>query len=196
MASHPKQIALETTMRKLCDELDEFLEDNFGTIYPIHPNRMQRGTTASPSYDGLFSTGTRFSLGYGSKAGRGYLVDIEIRTLSTVQEEDKKKIRGAAFEKINDLIPSIFPNVKLKSSKKMAYSSWSAIFHLGTYRNKQSSKHRCLHKKVPPGFISTLALAVHEMNQMSPRPSGTGRSASSSERYRSARCKAWLPSGA
>ncbi|MCH3917131.1 MAG: hypothetical protein LKE40_06670 [Spirochaetia bacterium] len=131
MASHPKQIALETTMRKLCDELDEFLEDNFGTIYPIHPNRMQRGTTASPSYDGLFSTGTRFSLGYGSKAGRGYLVDIEIRTLSTVQEEDKKKIRGAAFEKINDLIPKYFPQRKIKIVQENGIFKLVGDFSLG-----------------------------------------------------------------
>ena len=93
MSTHPKQIELEAVLRRLCDDLDHYLEDTYGDRYPLHPNRPARGTAASVAYDGLFSTGTQFTLGYGSDHGRGYLVSVEIRTLSTVRQEDRERLK-------------------------------------------------------------------------------------------------------
>ncbi len=89
MSTHPKQVELESKMRHLCDDLDHYLEDTFGEAYPLHPNRPERGKAASVAYDGLFSTGTQFTLGYGSNHGRGYILSVEIRTLSWVQKDKK-----------------------------------------------------------------------------------------------------------
>ena len=117
MSAHPKQIALEKTMNELCVELDNYLEDTFAGIYPIHPNRPKRGKAASPEYDGLFSTGIEFTLGYGSKFGRWYIVDIDIRTLSLVAEEEKEKVGEASIAKITELLPKYFPNRKIDVEK-------------------------------------------------------------------------------
>ncbi|MGE4453811.1 MAG: hypothetical protein AB7D92_04695 [Sphaerochaeta sp.] len=109
MSTHPKQVELETTMRRLCDDLDHYLEDTFGDDYPLHPNRPERGKASSVAYDGLFSTGTQFTLGYGSNHGRGYIVSVEIRTLSWVQSEQKKAIEEAAMQYLRKILPYYFP---------------------------------------------------------------------------------------
>ena len=111
---HPKQIALEDKLHKMCLEIDNHLEDKFGTMFPLHPNRRKRGETASANYDGLFSTGVQFSSGYGSKLGRGYLLDIDISTLSWVKKEDRALIEEEAIALLKTLLPIYFPDRKLE----------------------------------------------------------------------------------
>lgn len=109
----PQQAELERHMRTLCDELDHFLENTYGDRYPLHPNRPARGKAARVSYDGLFSTGTKFTLGYGSEYGRGYLVDVELSTLERVRPEDRREIESAAVAFLSAHLPIHFPNRKL-----------------------------------------------------------------------------------
>ena len=109
----PQQQVLENHMRALCDDLDHFLEDTFGNRYPLHPNRPPRGKAARVAYDGLFSTGTKFTLGYGSEHGRGYLVDIEISTLERVHPVDRQEIEHAAITFLREQLPIHFPKRKL-----------------------------------------------------------------------------------
>ena len=113
MSTHPKPAELEARMRILCDDLDHYLEDTYGEYYPLHPNRPKRGQASSVAYDGLFSTGTQFTLGYGSDYGRGYLVTVEIRTLARVDDDHKKEIEKAAMEYLKEIIPVL----KAKGSK-------------------------------------------------------------------------------
>ncbi len=112
LMSHQQQV-LENHMRQLCDELDHYLEDTFGDRYPLHPNRPPRGKAARVAYDGLFSTGTKFTLGYGSDHGRGYLVDIEMSTLERVKPEDRREIEEAGIAFLRKQLPVHFPNRKL-----------------------------------------------------------------------------------
>lgn len=101
----------------MCDDLDKYLEDTYGDRYPLHPNRLARGKAASVAYDGLFSTGTQFTMGYGSKAGRGYIVDIDIVTLSRVDERDKEMIETSAVSYLQKLLPIYFPDRALRIVK-------------------------------------------------------------------------------
>jgi hypothetical protein len=110
---HPKQEIIEKNMRLMCNALDSYLEDKYQDAYPLHPNRAQRGKAGSVSYDGLFSTGTKFTLGYGSKTGRGYLVDIEIVTLEKVTKEHRKDIEKDAVSFLKEQLPQYFPHRKL-----------------------------------------------------------------------------------
>ena len=136
MSSHPKQIELEGIMRLMCDELDHRLEDRFGHSYPRHPNRPARGKAASVAYDGLFSTGTQFTLGYGSNHGRGYIISVEMRTLSQVKDEDKKAVEDAKVEIINELIPKYFPDRKIKMKKDGNVYKLVGDFSLGSSSNE------------------------------------------------------------
>jgi len=110
----PQQKKVERVLRDLCDALDRHLEDTFGDHYPLHPNRPERGEAARVAYDGLFSTGTKFTLGYGSDHGRGYLVDVEISTLETVKPEDKEEIDQATVSFLKENLPIFFPDRQLE----------------------------------------------------------------------------------
>lgn len=136
MSSHPKQIALEAIMRKMCDELDHHLEENFGSHYPRHPNRPARGKAASVAYDGLFSTGTQFTLGYGSDHGRGYIVSVEMRTLAKVNNEDEKAVEEATVALINELIPQYFPDRDITLEKDGKVYKLVGDFSLGSSSNE------------------------------------------------------------
>ena len=107
---HPKQSALEDQLHKMCIALDNHLEDKFGTMFSLHPNRMKRGKTASANYDGLFSTGAQFTLGYGSKLGRGYLLDIDISTLEWTKKSEVALIEEEAILFIQEALPTYLPN--------------------------------------------------------------------------------------
>lgn len=115
---HPKQAIIEKNMRSLCNALDTYLEDKYEDAYPLHPNRALRGKTGSVAYDGLFSTGTKFTLGYGSKSGRGYLVDIEIVTLKKVTKENRITIEEDAISFLKERLPQFFPNRELNIIKE------------------------------------------------------------------------------
>ncbi|MFA6891116.1 MAG: hypothetical protein WCQ66_03425 [Sphaerochaetaceae bacterium] len=114
---HPKQQALEDQLRRMCDALDNHLEDMFGNRYPLHPNRLERGQAASVAYDGLFSTGTQFTMGYGSVSGRGYIVDIDICTLERVRPEDRETIEAEATRYLRRILPLYLPNRNLSLVK-------------------------------------------------------------------------------
>ncbi len=136
MSSHPKQIVLEGIMRKMCDELDHRLEESFGSHYPRHPNRPARGKAANVAYDGLFSTGTQFTLGYGSDHGRGYIVSVEMRTLSKVKKEDEQAVENATVEIINELLPQYFPDREITLKKDGKIYKLIGDFSLGSSSNE------------------------------------------------------------
>jgi len=111
---HPKQEELEKRLDKLCMALDNYLEDQYTDIFPLHPNRPKRGAGANPSFDGVFATSVSFTLGYGSKYGRGYLIVIDVRTLQYVSSAQKEEINNRAFLFIQKTLPVEFPERKLE----------------------------------------------------------------------------------
>ncbi len=128
---HPKQEELENELAYLCRSLDNHLEDKYGQKYRIHPNRLKRGTGSNPRFDGLFSTSIAFSLGYGSKTGRGYIVEVDIRTLDRVTEEDKNNINEDAFNYIKDNLKVYLPERELELVKDGSVMKIIGDFSLG-----------------------------------------------------------------
>ena len=110
---HPKLEFWEKHLVKLINELDDFLEEKYKGEFKLHPARRKRGKTVSKAQDGLFNIAANFSLGIGSKFGRGYVVDVHLATLEKVPSEIQKKIIEDALLKINDLLPKYFPGKKL-----------------------------------------------------------------------------------
>jgi len=111
---HPKQEELERRLDKLCMALDNYLEDQYSDIFTLHPNRPKRGAGANPSFDGVFATSVSFTLGYGSKYGRGYLIVIDVRTLQYVSSSQREEINNRAFLFIQKTLPVEFPERKLE----------------------------------------------------------------------------------
>jgi len=110
---HPKIIEFDNRMKKLFDEVDNFIEDLYGERYPLHPMRPARGETANPEADGLFNIGANFTPGYRSELGRGYLIDVSISTLEKIDDNARREIYETAAEKISELLPLHFPEREL-----------------------------------------------------------------------------------
>ena len=96
-------------LKKLFDEVDDYIEDLYGDRYSLNPVRPARGETANPESDGLFNIGANFTPGFGSELGRGYLIDVSMSTLEKVDEDVRREIYEAAANKVKELLPLHFP---------------------------------------------------------------------------------------
>jgi hypothetical protein len=111
---HPKLAAFTKTLEALFLEVDEFLEDEWGESFLLHPNRPGRGETANPEMDGLFNIGPDFTPGLGSEKGRGYVISLKAVTLDTVTPEQFEYLMEEAALLIRKKLPEYFPDRKLQ----------------------------------------------------------------------------------
>ena len=112
--AHPKVKQFEHRLKILFDEIDDYLEDKYGGILSLHPNRPPRGSTASKDQDGLFNIGSQFSAGYHSIHGRGYVVDLKIATLEHVSDDLREQITDEITLIINEKLKAHFPERTLE----------------------------------------------------------------------------------
>lgn len=104
----------EDTLQGVLSFVDEALEDQFGTDYPLHPARMARGEAGSPQYDGLFRVTASFSAGFGSEKGPGYLFRVEMVTLADVPPDARETIEETAAELLRKGLADAFPGRDLR----------------------------------------------------------------------------------
>jgi len=128
---HPKTIEFDDRMKKLFDEVDNFIEDLYGGRYNLHPTRPARGQTSNPEADGLFNIGANFTPGFGSNLGRGYSIDVSISTLEKVDEDLRREIYEAAAEKVKELLPVHFPERELDVKRDGNHFKIQGDFSLG-----------------------------------------------------------------
>lgn len=111
---HHKLIQWEKKLKSVLDAVDIVLEDRYGQQYDLHPARRKRGTTSNRSHDGLFDIRGDFTLGLGSSSGRGYIVDIDLKTLQNVPEDVIEQIEDDAIDELRKRLPDVFPDRELK----------------------------------------------------------------------------------
>ena len=111
---HPILVEWEKTLGRIFDAVDTYLEDTYGHLYDLRPNRAKRGETASSSQDGLFNVGVKFSPGFGSKYGRGYVIDIDMATMETVPDDIRRKINLDVVRIVRRELPKHFTGRNLK----------------------------------------------------------------------------------
>ncbi len=111
----------ESTLQKIFNEIDDYLEDKYGDKYPLHPARPERGKTANNAYDGLFNVGASFSAGYGSRYGRGWIFDVHMATLSSIDREIREKIYRDAADLLQRLLKKYYPerNISVKKDGRV-----------------------------------------------------------------------------
>jgi hypothetical protein len=107
----------DESLKKMFDEIDDYLEDSYGELYPLHPARPRRGKTANKEHDGLFNIGASFSAGFGSRLGRGYIVDVGMVTLHQVPGNICRQIENDVVEQISKKLPAFFPDRNLGVEK-------------------------------------------------------------------------------
>ena len=114
---HPKLIEWEKKLKSVLDEIDILLEDRYGDLYDLHPARRKKGSTSNRSHDGLFDIRGDFTLGLGSEKGRGYIVDIDLKTLENVPIEAIENIEKEVVYELKFRLPHEFPDRELKVEK-------------------------------------------------------------------------------
>ena len=114
---HPKITELDRRFKALFDEVDDFLEQEYGSRYILHPSRPAIGETSNKEADGLFNIGADFTPGFGSKLGRGYLVRIHMSTLEHVPAEEKQRIEADVVQLTQKKLQEFFPNQDLHLEK-------------------------------------------------------------------------------
>ena len=114
MYTHPKLAAFTGTLEDMFRQVDEALEDRWGSAFPLHPNRPRRGLTANPEMDGLFEIAQDFTPGFGSEKGRGYLVSLRVATLEKVPPAGFEEFMEEAAALIRERLPRFFPDRRLE----------------------------------------------------------------------------------
>lgn len=115
--NHPKLQQFLDTLHEMFQEVDDFLEAQYGHMYTLHPARAEHGETRNKAHSGLFSVDASFSAGYGSEHGRGYVLDFRMVTLEDVPDDVEDEIDEAAVAKIRELLPKYFPDRELEVSR-------------------------------------------------------------------------------
>src|SRR6056297_3944083 len=97
---HHALSSFDKRLKAVFDAADDYLEEKYGSMYPLHPARVKRGATANKETDGLFNIGASFTAGYGSEHGRGYVIDVDMVTLTEVPDEVEEEIEEDAVRYI------------------------------------------------------------------------------------------------
>ncbi len=104
----------EERLKSVFDEIDGELEREYQGRYPLRPARPDVGVTSNPEMDGLFNVGACFTAGFGSEYGRGYIVQIQLATLSRISEDIQEEIKDKVADKLSAKLPSAFPGKALQ----------------------------------------------------------------------------------
>ncbi len=107
----------ENRLQDIFDEIDHILEEKYGDMFPLRPNRPphQRGVT--PDADGLFDLGVSFTVGLGSKLGPGYVFRVKLATLHKVPESLYEQIEDEVVGMLQERLPEAFPGKELKVAR-------------------------------------------------------------------------------
>lgn len=114
MYEHPKLRAFTAALNALFREVDAFLEDEWGDVFSLHPNRPPRGETENPEMDGLFEVAADFTPGLGSKYGRGYIVSFHAATLDAIPPAQFEFLMQEAAALAAARLPLYFPGRELR----------------------------------------------------------------------------------
>lgn len=109
----PRTVDWEKRLKQVFDRIDEHLEARYGGRFPLHPARAARGHTANEESDGLFNVGASFSPGFGSKLGRGYVVNVRMVTLARVPSDLREAIEDEVAGLLRKELPRAFPGARL-----------------------------------------------------------------------------------
>lgn len=106
---HPKSVEWDDRMKDLFDRVDRDLEESYAGRWRLRRNRPARGSTSNPEMDGLFNVGVFFTPGFGSRLGRGYLVEVVIATDEAVPADERAEVEGRVRDLVAAFLPDAFP---------------------------------------------------------------------------------------
>jgi len=114
MIRHPSLVQWEKKLKDVLDALDDLLESKYGNQFRLHPARPKRGKTSNKAHDGLFDIVASFSMGTGSKHGKGYVVDVHMATLDRIPKNILTEIEDVTLQYLRKELPKYFPGKNLQ----------------------------------------------------------------------------------
>lgn len=106
----------ELRLSAVLSRVDVKLEERFGDEFPRRANRPPQGATSNPKYDGLFSLGSAFSLGYASGDGPNYVISLRAVTFSSIPADKWNEILQFTAEQLQLELDDEFLPQKLIAS--------------------------------------------------------------------------------
>ena len=103
----------ERRLRQALDKVDAALEDKYGAHFRLKPNRPERGSTANAKYDGLFSVDAKFTMGYTSECGAGYVVEMRTASSQPISGMQREAMLRDAGELLAAALAEAFPDRQL-----------------------------------------------------------------------------------
>ncbi|MBM4149270.1 MAG: hypothetical protein FJ224_09520 [Lentisphaerae bacterium] len=128
---HHSAVAWEKRLKKVFDEIDHEIEGRY-TGYSLHPSRARSGSTSNREHDGLFGVGAAFSAGFGSRHGRGYVVEVRFATPDAVPSDVRREIEDFVAGRLREKLPVAFPGRKLSVDRDGASYKIHGDLSLGT----------------------------------------------------------------
>lgn len=107
----------EEKLQDIFDEIDHILEEKYGELYPLRPNRPKHKQGVTPDADGLFDLGVSFSAGLGSKLGPGYVFRVKLATLQRIPEDLQERIEDEVVGLLEQQLPKSFPGKELRVAR-------------------------------------------------------------------------------
>lgn len=115
--TNPEMEQWEAFLKQCFDEIDRYLENEYGNLYPLHPSRPARGETSNSSRDGLFNVGAAFTAGYGSRYGRGWVIEVDMVTLARVPRNIQEQIEEDTVRLLREKIDQAYPDNDIRVEK-------------------------------------------------------------------------------
>ncbi|HPY89857.1 MAG TPA: hypothetical protein PLT23_03960 [Lentisphaeria bacterium] len=100
----------ERQLRQALDKVDAELEAKYGGSFRLRPNRPEQGQTANAKYDGLFSVDAKFSMGYTSQKGPGYIIEMRTASADPVSDKARQAMLKDAGIFLADALKDAFPD--------------------------------------------------------------------------------------
>lgn len=100
----------ERQLRRALDKVDAELEAKYGGSFRLRPNRPEQGKTANAKYDGLFSVDAKFSMGYASQMGPGYVIEMRTASAEPVADETRRAMLKDAGAFLAQALQEVFPD--------------------------------------------------------------------------------------
>ncbi|GAB4283918.1 MAG: hypothetical protein Kow0029_30290 [Candidatus Rifleibacteriota bacterium] len=107
----------EDKLQNIFNKIDDILEQRYGHLYPLRPNRPAHKKGVTSDADGLFDLGVSFTPGFGSQFGPGYVFRVKLATLNRVPKEMQKKLEDEVVDLLQKELPKEFPGKELRVAR-------------------------------------------------------------------------------
>lgn len=96
-------------MKTALDSIDALLENKYGPFLVRKASRPAAGKASNPKYDGVFGIDSKFTLGYASGSGPGYIIELLTGSASPLSPVLKSEILKDLEDALPEALAKAFP---------------------------------------------------------------------------------------